>query len=153
MQNSSTKFYQSEFNNTFKRSHTMINWNSSQGCKDFWNSPNQSMWYTTPTNQRIKQYEYLNRCTINFWQNSAPIYDKNSPESHRGYMCMCAKSLQFCPTLCATVNCSPSGSSVHGILQARILEWVAISFSRGSSQPGDRTLVSFFAGRFFITEP
>ena len=46
--------------------------------------------------------------------------------------------------------CSPSGSSVHGILQARILEWVAISFSRGSSQPRDRTQVSHIAGRRFI---
>ena len=40
---------------------------------------------------------------------------------------------QSCPTLCNPKNCSPPGSSVHGILQARILEWVAISFSRGSS--------------------
>ena len=40
---------------------------------------------------------------------------------------------QSCPTLCDPVDCSPPGSSVHGILQARILEWVAISFSRGSS--------------------
>ena len=45
---------------------------------------------------------------------------------------MCAQS---CLTLCNPMNCSPPGSSVHGILQARILEWVAISFSRGSSQP------------------
>ena len=48
------------------------------------------------------------------------------------------------------VDCSPPGSSVHGILQARILEWVVISFSRGSSQPRDRTRVSCFAGRHFI---
>ena len=40
---------------------------------------------------------------------------------------------QSCPTLCDPMNCSPPGSSVYGILQARILEWVAISFSRGSS--------------------
>ena len=46
------------------------------------------------------------------------------------------------------MNCSPPGSSVHGIFQARILEWVAISFSRGSSQPRDRTRVSCTAGRF-----
>ena len=45
--------------------------------------------------------------------------------------------------------CSPPGSSVHGILQARILEWVAISFSRGSSRPRDRTQVSCIAGRQF----
>ena len=47
------------------------------------------------------------------------------------------------------MDCSPPGSSVHGILQARILEWVAISFSRGSSQPRDQTRVSCTAGRFF----
>ena len=46
---------------------------------------------------------------------------------------------QSCLTLCNPVDCSLSGSSVHGILQARILEWVAISFSRGSSQPRDGT--------------
>ena len=44
---------------------------------------------------------------------------------------------QLCPTLCNPMDCSQLGSSVHGILQARILEWVAISFSRGSSQPRD----------------
>ena len=54
---------------------------------------------------------------------------------------ICAKSLQLCPTLCDPVDCSPSGSSVHGLLQARVLEWVAISFSRGifptqGSNPG-----------------
>ena len=47
------------------------------------------------------------------------------------------------------VDCSPPSSSVHGILQARILEWVAISFSRGSSRPRDRTQVSHIAGRCF----
>ena len=52
-----------------------------------------------------------------------------------------AESLQFCPTLCNPMDCSPPGSSVHEILQARILEWVAIPFCRGSSQPRDQTLV------------
>ena len=56
---------------------------------------------------------------------------------------------QSCLTLCDPVDCSPPGSYVHGILQARILEWVAISFSRGSSQPRDRTQVSLIAGRLF----
>ena len=51
------------------------------------------------------------------------------------------------PTLCDPMDCSPPGSSVHGILQARILEWVAISSSRGSSQPRDGTWVSCTAGR------
>ena len=48
-----------------------------------------------------------------------------------------AKPPQSCPALCNPTNCSPLGSSVHGILQARILEWVAVSSSRGSSQPRD----------------
>ena len=50
---------------------------------------------------------------------------------------------------CNLMDSSPLGSSVHGILQARILEWVAISFSRGSSPPKDQTRVSHIAGRFF----
>ena len=58
---------------------------------------------------------------------------------------------QLCPTLCDLKDCSPAGSSVYGILQARILEWVAIPFSRGSSQPRDGSQVSCTAGRFFIT--
>ena len=49
---------------------------------------------------------------------------------------------QLCPTRCEPMDCSPPGSSVHGIFQARIMEWVTISFSRGSSQPWDQTCVS-----------
>ena len=56
-----------------------------------------------------------------------------------------AKLLQSCLTVCNPVDCSALGSSVHGILQARILEWVAISFSRASSQPGDWTHVSYIS--------
>ena len=56
---------------------------------------------------------------------------------------------QSCPTLCDPVDCSPPGSSVHGILQAGILEWVAIPFSRGSSWPRDWTQVSCTAGGVF----
>ena len=52
---------------------------------------------------------------------------------------MHAKLLQSCPTLCDSMDCSPPGSSVHEILQARILEWVAMPFSRGSSPPRDQT--------------
>ena len=58
--------------------------------------------------------------------------------------------IQLCLTLCDPTGCSPPGSSVQGILQARILEWVAISFSKGSSLPRDQTQVSCPAGRFFI---
>ena len=86
-------------------------------------------------------------------------------------MCVHAKLLQSCLTLCNSMDCSPPGSSVHGILQARILEWVAMASSRGSSQPsnlflldllhwqvgslplchlGSPNQVSCIAGRFFI---
>ena len=57
---------------------------------------------------------------------------------------------QSCPTLCSLMDSSLLGSSVHGIFQARILEWVAIAFSRGSSWPKNRTQVSCIADRFFI---
>ena len=56
---------------------------------------------------------------------------------------------QLCPTLCDPIDCSPPGSSVHGILQARTLEWIAIPFSRISSWPRNWTPVSYIAGRFF----
>ena len=69
--------------------------------------------------------------------------------------CRHAKSLQSCPTLCDPMDCSPPGSSVHGSLQARILVWVAMPSSRGSSQPRDQThasCVSCTAGGFFTPE-
>ena len=56
---------------------------------------------------------------------------------------------QSCLTLCDPMDCSTPGSSVHGILQASMLEWVAMPFPRGSSQPRDRTQVSHTACRFF----
>ena len=56
---------------------------------------------------------------------------------------------QSCLTLCDPMDCSPPSSSVHGILQARVLEWVAISFSRRSSRPRDWTQVSRNVGRCF----
>ena len=56
--------------------------------------------------------------------------------------CCCCLVAQLCPTLCNPKDCSPPGFSINGILQARILKWVAISFSRGSSCPRDRTRIS-----------
>ena len=56
---------------------------------------------------------------------------------------------QSCPTLCNPVDSSPPGASVHEFPQARILEWVAISFSRESSQLRDLTQVFCIAGKFF----
>ena len=59
------------------------------------------------------------------------------------FLCVCTRSLQSCLALCNPMDQSPPGSSVHVILQARILEWVAIPFSRGSSRPRDQTSVSY----------
>ena len=64
---------------------------------------------------------------------------------------MKVKVAQLCLTLYNPINCSLPGSSVHGILQARLLEWVAMPASRGSSQPGDQTQVSCIAGGFFTS--
>ena len=70
--------------------------------------------------------------------------------------CVHAKSLQSCPALCDPVDLSPLGSSVHGILQARILEWTAMPSSRRSSRPKDRSFISCgscIAGEFFTAGP
>ena len=86
-----------------------------------------------------------------YWSFSSIIPSKehpfiNSGEQHHRPVCMRAKSIQSCPTLC---DCSLPDSSLHGILQARILEWVAMPSSWKSSQPRDRTRVSRIAGRGF----
>jgi len=71
-------------------------------------------------------------------------------------LCMHAKLIQSCPTLCNPMDCSPPGSSVHRILQSRTLEWAAMPSSRGSSRPMDWIHLSYLtsptlAGRFFTT--
>ena len=60
-----------------------------------------------------------------------------------------ARSRQLCLTLCDLTDCNPPGSSIHEILQARILEWVAIPSSRGSSQTRDGTLISYIGMQVF----
>ena len=88
-----------------------------------------------PKSQSIQQKQYCNKFNKDL---------KNSP-----WVLVWVLDAQLCPTLCNPMDWSPPGSSVHGILQGRILEWVAISFSRGSPQPKDRTQVFCTAGRFF----
>ena len=66
------------------------------------------------------------------------VYHGGKDRVNKGSAVLVAQS---CPTLCNEVDYSPPGSSVHGILQARILEWIAIPFSRGSSRPRDQTRV------------
>ena len=84
-----------------------------------------------------------------FWNNFEKFF-KWKHKLHESVIVMKVKVLvaQSCLMLCDPVDCSPPGSSVHGIMQARILEWAAISFSRGSSQPRDQTWVFCIASRF-----
>ena len=65
------------------------------------------------------------------------------------YVYIYSEVAQSCPTLCDPMDCSLPGSSVNGIFQAIVLEWIAISFSRGSAQPTDRTQVSRIVDRRF----
>ena len=79
------------------------------------------------------------------YSNSKVVWD-NWLKVYCAALCLVA---QLCLTLCDPMDCSLPGSSIHGILQAKILEWVAIPFSRESSQPADQTQVFCIAGRFF----
>ena len=91
--------------------------------------------------------EKLKQCYI--WHTSGNIGE----EKIKVYMMkVLVLVTQLCLTLCDSMDCSPPGYSVHGILQARILEWVAISFSRGSSWPRDQIQVPCIAGRFFTCQ-
>ena len=67
-------------------------------------------------------------------------------------VCMCAKSLHSCLTLCIPMDCGPSGSSIRRILQAKMMEWVALPSSRRSSWPRDQTCISYisYIGRWVL---
>ena len=91
------------------------------------------------------QYHYLDPSVK--WGHS-----KNSHQNLPNSMCVCAKSLQLCLTLCDPMDCSPPGSSVHGIGEwTRILEWVAMLSFRGSSRPHQRLLNLLHCGGFMTT--
>ena len=83
------------------------------------------------------------------WGDAAKRWRRFYILQHHYCKCVCVLVTQSCPTLCDPMNCSLPGFSVYGNLQARILEWIAIPFSRGSSWPRDQTLVSWIADRFF----
>ena len=115
----------------------------------------------------IKPYEniLISRLSMKDGPKLCPSGQGNCSWNHEKWIrgecvCVCARacacSLQLCSTLCDPMNCSPPGSSVHGIIQSRTLEWVVISLSRGSSQPRDWTHISCIsctAGKFFTIEP
>ena len=90
----------------------------------------------------------LEGCTLDSWQ--WPLQGvKLNREEDVVRASVHAKLLQSCLTLCDPMDCSPPSSSVHGILQARLLEWVAMPSSRGSSRPRGWTHVSYITGEFF----
>ena len=82
--------------------------------------------------------------TLLIWSSSHVLHSKVSLCWFYFAACVLAKSFQSCLTLCRPVDWSPPGSSVHGSLQARMLEWVAMPSSRRSSLSSDRTCVSHF---------
>ena len=98
--------------------------------------------------------EYLNKPSFashGSWRTVWPHGLFCVPRTRGHFWCPKWKKVksQLCLTLRNPMDCSPPGSSVHGIFQARVLEWVAVSFSRGSSQPRDWTWVSHIIGRCF----
>ena len=84
---------------------------------------------------------------------SSPQQTWKTNEGGKSNLHVCVRSVtQSYLSLCNPTDCSPSGSPVHGICQARTLEWVAIFYSKGSSQPRDQTHVSCVSCGFFTTE-
>ena len=101
---------------------------------------------------KVRQYEWNSVCDKSVSVAIFSIMVKGGSSSQKtlpGLMVTIMLVAQLCWTLCNPMDNSPSGSSVRGILQVRILVWVAISFSRGSSQPTDRTWVFWTAGGVF----
>ena len=82
-----------------------------------------------------------------------PLLNRSSMKAIICLSHVCVSVAQSSLTLCDPMDCSPPGSYVHGILQAEILEWVAIPFSKVSSWPRDGTCVSCVGSEFFSTEP
>ena len=89
----------------------------------------------SPQDKRNNIYAYLSVCWPNWTVSSLRAMSISCCDIQHILYCLLPCTLQSCPTLCDPIDSSPPGSAVHGILQARILEWVATPFSRGSSQP------------------
>ena len=87
---------------------------------------------------------FCNTIMVETWQYALVKSQRNKKSEPSYKLSMSTKSLQSCPTLCTPMDCSPPGSSVHGILQARILEGVFPS-SRGSNRPRGLTSISYIS--------
>ena len=134
-----------------------ISWSEEPDGLQSWGGKESDMTWATNTftfftfRQRIG-LSYINFNLCNKDKGSAILSNAHSCIFRRGnWDSQKVKVLvaQSCPTLCNPMDCSLPSSSVHGILQGRILEWVAIPFFRGSSLPRNWTWVSCIAGRFF----
>ena len=91
-------------------------------------------------------FDFLRRVHVFRWEKKGIMLFRDFPKS---IYLISKLATQSCLTLCDSMDCSLPGSTVHGIFQAIALEWIAISFSRGSSQPRDRTRVSRTVDRRF----
>ena len=92
-------------------------------------------------------------CRPQFLPHSLKVWDHGLSLHSSSFACLAAKLLQLHATLWDPMDCSLPGSSAHGILQARTLEWVAVPSTRGASWPSGQSHVSCIAGGFFTVEP
>ena len=111
--------------------------------------PWRRKWQPTPILLPGKSHGWRSLAGYSLWGSQKSDTTKQLHFHFLNSMYICLVHAQSCPTLCDLMDCSPLGSFVCRILWARILEWVAMLFSRGSSQPRDQTPVSHTAGRFF----
>ena len=119
------------------------------GGSTSWQFPRESHRYPTATTSNLAQstLRLIPLPPLSWCRQEGP----SLLSSHQVYpLCVHAQSLQLCLNLFNPMDCSPPGSSLHEILQTRILEWVAMPSSKGSSQPRDWIQVSRIADGFFI---
>ena len=110
-------------------------------------------YYSPWSHKELDMTEWLTLSLSPTWINLTNKMLNQKEKVAENIQCVHAQSLQSYLTLCDRMDCSPPGSSVHGILPVRILEWVTMPSSRGSSWHRHWTCVSDTAGRFFTTGP
>ena len=126
----------SEWVSEVSESHSVVS-DSLQchGLHSLWNSPGQNTGVVAFPSPGDLPNPGIEPASPALQADSLPTELSGKPN----WISVCVLVAHLCLTLCNPMDCNPSGSSVHEIFQARILEWVAISFSRGSSQPRDQT--------------
>ena len=129
---------------------TELNWTINIQFKNMWYFVTITLWFSLTKTETFLTVglstDYQGVSLLIFRFHLVVLFCISQYGEYRSYMpfvVLCAvKSLPSCPTLCDPMDCSPPGSSVHGILQARILEWVAVASCRGPSWPRDFTCIS-----------